>query len=276
MQIWNVWKRVVEGVALVMLIRVAGISLLNLLLLAHSALGGQHPKPPPAKPMKVQALSKGDPKLGESVYKEICFSCHGEAGDGKGPSWLNSMPRPQVFTDSNYMARLTDQYMFEVVKYGKLSVLKREHPSQVLSVPMPGFETALTDSQVKALISFERAFTSGLPQAPETRSLFEQHCAVCHGQDGRGTGVMASPVQPAPQGFVSMIQPAPADYTNRRFMERFNDDFLFWLIKKGRIGVTEEKGYDTMRPYGHVLSDEEIWSVIRYIRETFIEPNTKR
>lgn len=258
-----------------MRIRVIGISLLSLLVFALGAPGGQEPKPPPT-PAKVQAMPQGDLKLGESVYKEICFSCHGEAGDGKGPSWLNSMPRPQVFTDRQYMARLTDQYMFEVVKYGKLSVLKREHPSQVVSVPMPGFETVLTDDQVKALISFERAVTKGSSQAPETRSLFGQHCAVCHGQDGRGDGVMASPVQPAPQSFVSVIQPAPADYTDRLFMERFNDDFLLWLIKKGRIGVTEEKGFDTMRPYGHVLSDEEVWSVVRYIRETFIDQDKKR
>jgi mono/diheme cytochrome c family protein len=258
---------------------VAVISLLSLLVIAPEVLGGQRQKPsekPAGKPAKAQELPKGDPKLGESVYKEICFSCHGERGDGKGPSWLNNTPAPQVFTDRQYTARLTDQYMFEVVKYGKLSVLKQAHPSQVVSVPMPGFETVLTDDQIKALIRFERAFTTGSSQVPETRGLFEQHCAVCHGRDGRGDGVMASPAQPAPQGFVSVIQPAPADYTDRVFMERFSDEFLFWLIKKGRIGATEEKEYDTMRPYGHVLSDEEIWSVVRYIRETFINRDTQR
>jgi mono/diheme cytochrome c family protein len=258
--------------------RTRAIVVLNLLILVclvHGALGGQRPKSPP-KSTKGQDSPKGNLKLGESVYKEICFSCHGEQGDGKGPSWLNSMPRPQVFTDRNYMARLTDQYMFEVVKYGKLSVLKRDHPSQVVSVPMPGFETVLTDEQIKALISFERAFTSGGSQASATRALFEQHCVVCHGRDGRGNGVMASPAQPAPHEFVSAIQPAPADYTDRLFMERFTDDFLLWLIKKGRVGVTEDKGYDTMRPYGQVLSDEEIWSVVRYVRETFIEQDKQR
>src|SRR5262249_12377050 len=83
------------------------------LLLAASVAG--EPKAP-----------RGDFALGESVYNEICFACHGAAGDGKGPSWLNTMPRPQVFIDTNYMSRLTDQYVFEVVKYGKLAVLKRE------------------------------------------------------------------------------------------------------------------------------------------------------
>ncbi len=43
-----------------------------------------------------------------------------------------------------------------------------------------------------------------------------------------------------------------------------------WLIKKGRIAATEEKNFDIMKPYGHVMSDEKIWSVVRYIWETYI------
>ncbi len=227
-------------------------------LLAGAARGAQ-----PAGP--------GDLKLGESVYKEICFACHGEAGNGKGPSWLNTMPRPQVFTDRNYMSRLTDQYLFEVIKYGKLAVLKREVPGSALqAVAMPAFGEVLEDPQIRELIAFERAFRSGAPQSAETREIFNDACAVCHGPRGRGDGTRVSPRQPAPAGFVSDIQPAPADYHDPLFMERFSDDFLVALIKHGRIGATDVAGFDIMRPYGHVLSDEEIWSVLRYIRETFV------
>jgi hypothetical protein len=70
---------------------------------------------------------------------------------------------------------------------------------------------------------------------------------------------------------VSDIQPAPADYHDAAFMDRFSDEFLFALIKHGRIGAADVAGFDTMKPYGHVLSDEEIWGVVRYIRETFID-----
>jgi mono/diheme cytochrome c family protein len=34
--------------------------------------------------------------------------------------------------------------------------------------------------------------------------------------------------------------------------------------------ATEVAGFDTMKPYGHILSDEEIWGVVRYIRETLV------
>ncbi len=218
-----------------------------------------------------QNASKGDRAVGEAVYKEICFSCHGETGDGKGPSWLNTKPRPQVFIDTNYMSRLTEQYVFEVVKYGKLAVLKREvKGSPLQALAMPAFEDVLEDSQIRELIAFERAFRTGAPQSAEVREIFKDACAVCHGEGGRGDGTRASKRQPAPPGFVSEIQPAPADYHDPLFMDRFSDDFLFALIKKGRIGATEVDGFDTMKPYGHILSDEEIWGVVRYIRGTFV------
>jgi mono/diheme cytochrome c family protein len=214
---------------------------------------------------------QGDLKLGEGVYKEICFACHGLAGDGKGPSWLNTMPRPQVFTDRNYMLRLTDQYLFEVIKYGKLAVLKREVPgSSLQAVAMPAFGEVLEEAQIRDLIAFERAFRSGASQSAEARELFQDACAVCHGNHGRGDGTRVSPSQPAPPGFVSAIQPAPADYHDPLFMDRFSDDFLVALITHGRIGASEVAGFDTMKPYGHVLSDDEIRGVVRYIREVFI------
>lgn len=259
---------------------IAVISLLGFIIIAPEVLGGQRQKPsgkPAGKSAKAQEPPKGDLKLGESVYKEICFSCHGERGDGKGPSWLNNIPAPQVFANPEYMSRLTDQYMFDVVKYGKLAVLKGEIPKSSYDVmAMPSFEQVLEDDQIRQLIAFERAFHNGQPQNSEVREIFVDACARCHGDRGRGDGPDAKPAGVKGRRFVSLIQPAPADYTNPLFMGRFEDDFLFWLIKKGRIGATEEKEYDTMRSYGHVLSDEEIWSVVRYIRETFINQNQQK
>lgn len=220
-----------------------------------------------------QAERLGNLALGESVYREICFSCHGITGDGKGPSYTNTMPRPQVFSNPDYIRRMTEQYMFEVVKYGKLAVLRREVPNSPLkATAMPSFEEALEDDQIRRLIAFERSFRTGQPQDPEIREIFDAACATCHGPGGQGNGPTAVGHDgPPPSTFVSAVQPPPADYTNRLFMERFSDDFLFALIKKGRLGATEQMGFNTMNPYGHIMSDEEIWSVILYIRKTFIE-----
>jgi len=220
------------------------------------------------------AIKKGNLRLGEQVYKEICFACHGLKGDGKGPGWRNTKPSPQVFINSVYMSRLTEEYMFNVVKYGKLAVLKREIPDETFeSLAMPSFGDVLEDDQIRELIKFERAFSRGGNQSAEMREIFDAACAICHGKGGRGDGERASSIQPAPKYFVSDAQPSPMNLTDPQLMARFSDDFIFALIKRGKIGAVEEAKFDTMQPFGQVLSDQEIWSLIRYIRETFIIPN---
>jgi mono/diheme cytochrome c family protein len=172
------------------------------------------------------------------------------------------------------MSRLTDEYIFNVVKYGKLRVLKRQIPNKKLqAVAMPAFGEVLEDNQIRDLIKFERAFSRGGLQSAEMREIFDAACAICHGRGGRGDGERPSKVQPAPKYFVSLIQPSPMNLTDPQLMARFSDDFIFALIKMGKIGAVEEAKFDTMQPFGQVLSDKEIWSLIRYIRETFIIPN---
>lgn len=223
------------------------------------------------------AAKRGDLAIGKKVFEEICFACHGLKGDGKGPSWFNTKPSPQIFINSVYMSRLTDEYTFNVVKYGKLRVLKREIPDKKFeSLAMPAFGHALEDDQIRELIKFERAFSQGGPQSAEMREIFDAACAVCHGKEGRGDGERASSIQPAPKYFVSDAQPSPMNLTDPQLMARFNDDFLFSLIKKGKIASIEEDKFDTMQPFGQVLSDKEIWSVIRYIREAFVNPNGEK
>ncbi len=214
---------------------------------------------------------RGDPNVGEQVYKEICFACHGLTGDGKGPSWINTKPSPQVFANPDYMSRMSEEYMFAVVKYGKLPVLKGEVP-EIKALAMPAFGHVLEPEQIRELIRFERSHASGAPQgSAEIREIFKDACATCHGEGGRGDGPRAVSQQPPPRRFLSEGQPPPADYSSRLLMQRFQDDFLYALIDKGRIGATEEAGYNTMQPFGQVLSDEEIWGVLRYIRQTFID-----
>ncbi len=223
------------------------------------------------------SAKKGDIKTGNNVYSEICFACHGEKGDGKGPSWFNTKPSPQVFINATYMSHLTDEYIFNVVKYGKLAVLKREIPDKKFeSLAMPAFGQVLEDNQIRELIKFVRAFSQDGPQSAEMREIFDDACAACHGKSGRGDGERAFSKQPAPKYFVSEAQPSPMNLTDPQLMARFNDDFLFSLIKKGKIGAVMEDKFDTMQPFGQVLSDKEIWSAIRYIRETFVNPNREK
>lgn len=191
---------------------------------------------------------------GRRIYGTICIACHGPQGDGTGPRGLFLQPKPMNFTDGNYMRRLQDDYLFAVVKYGKTPVMTREHEHYQGAVSMPAFEERLEPEEIDALLAFERAFLSGAPQNPDARELFLPHCADCHGADGRGMGPTAA-----------VIQPAPADFADSKFMARFSEEYLRTVIAKGKVGAVRE-GFETMPAYGHILSDREIRGVIRFIR----------
>ena len=218
--------------------------------------------------------------LGKEIYEEICFSCHGSKGDGKGPSWRSSRPRPQVLI-SPYMRRMTDDYIFSIVKFGKMNVLKNQTKGHKIKngVPtaMPSFGEVLEDDQIRKLIKWERGFTSGKqPKDEESKGIFIDACSQCHGKQGFGNGIRPVEDQDPEKPFISHIQPPPMNYHLKEQMARFDDEFLFWLIKFGRIDVTEMKKFDFMKAYGHVLSDEEIWAVVQFVRETFINGKPRK
>jgi len=208
---------------------------------------------------------------GAAVYATHCSTCHGEQGDGKGPGWLGLMPRPQVFTNRNYMSRLTDQYLFDVVKFGKLDVVRREGKGRgYKSVGMPPFNDELSDSEILELVSFQRTVRGSGFRSPKAKKAFEEHCVPCHGPTGRGDGKLANPRSMAPGEFVSDIQPAPGDYGDAQFMNRFSDEFMGSLIRKGWVATMESKKFATMAPFSGNLSDQEIWHVVGFIRHEFI------
>lgn len=61
---------------------------------------------------------KGDAAKGEAHYKTLCVSCHGEKGDGNGPAGAALNPKPTNFVDPANAARLTDEWVYKIVKDG--------------------------------------------------------------------------------------------------------------------------------------------------------------
>jgi mono/diheme cytochrome c family protein len=89
------------------------------------------------------------------------------------------------------------------------------------------------------------------PRGPEPgRSLFQAHCATCHGASGRGDSWRAR-----------LLFLRPGDLT-RPAMASLSDQFLAELIRHG--GSTF--GKPGMPSFGFVLSDAEIEAVVLYLR----------
>lgn len=61
---------------------------------------------------------KGDAAKGATQYKTFCVSCHGEKGDGNGPAGGALTPKPSNFTDAANAERLTDEWVYKIVKNG--------------------------------------------------------------------------------------------------------------------------------------------------------------
>lgn len=100
-----------------------------------------------------------------------------------------------------------------------------------------------------------------LPHTPEIinrgQKIYRSLCAACHGNDGKGN-------VPSMQN----LNPKPADLTSET-VQKQTDGEIFWKISEGR---------GLMAAYKNMLSDEERWALVHYIRklaETKAEESSK-
>lgn len=77
------------------------------------------------------------------------------------------------------------------------------------------------------------------------KAVFESYCAMCHGAEGNGDGVAAAG-----------LNVPPADFSREKVKQQ-TDGALFWMISTGRA---------PMPSFEQVLSKEQIWQVVDYIR----------
>ena len=76
--------------------------------------------------------------------------------------------------------------------------------------------------------------------------LFKTDCVACHGADGRGDGPASQTLVPPPANLHKLNQVAA-------------DDYLFWRINTGKPGTA-------MVGWKGVLTDEQVWQVVAFIR----------
>lgn len=99
-----------------------------------------------------------------------------------------------------------------------------------------------------------RALENPLPYSREIiekgKAIYEGKgtCFNCHGLSGRGDG---------PGG--TTLDPSPRNFLHRGMWRHRTEGEIFWVIKNGSPGTG-------MIPFGGLLTDEEIWTVIQYER----------
>ena len=95
-------------------------------------------------------------------------------------------------------------------------------------------------SEVKnPTVDFEASVNRG-------EDMFKKNCAKCHGLNGNGYGVVAN-------GFTTW----PKQLWTWNGADSGADGYLFWIIENGK---------SDMPPWGLILSEDERWDLINYIK----------
>ena len=92
---------------------------------------------------------------GELTYRMMCQTCHGENGDGKGPSAVTLATQPRDFTDRDYMKKRSDWRIYHTIRDGGEAV--------GLSSAMPSWKDAVPEEQILEVAAFIRRFSDRDP-----------------------------------------------------------------------------------------------------------------
>jgi mono/diheme cytochrome c family protein len=86
----------------------------------------------------------------------------------------------------------------------------------------------------------------GPEAAGECAKIFKTNCESCHGPQGHGDGPAGAALDPRPKDLSELQKVA-------------SDDYLFWRISEGKEGTS-------MVAWKGILTEEQIWQVISFIR----------
>ena len=131
---------------------------------------------------------------------------------------------------------------------GTLFLLKRG----IAVKPPSKLETSIITAAKHRLLVGDKAAGNPLPASKENilegQQNFSHYCYVCHGLDGQATGVPFSD---------SLSPPVPSLASHT--VQTYTDGQLYWVIENGiwPSGMPAAKG---------ILNDDEIWSLVLYIR----------
>jgi mono/diheme cytochrome c family protein len=132
------------------------------------------------------------------------------------------------------------------------------------SIQAFGADAAVLRPRVPAdQIEQVRTWTNPLPATKEMiekgKQLFhgKAFCVTCHGKDGKGLG---GDIEPG-----TVRGPLPRDFTDKEWQAARTDGELFWILKNGSKGTA-------MAPFVPlILTEEEAWLVLRYVRSFAID-----
>ncbi|HSG45362.1 MAG TPA: c-type cytochrome [Anaerolineales bacterium] len=86
----------------------------------------------------------------------------------------------------------------------------------------------------------------GADAVTEGAKVYQVNCESCHGPQGYGDGPAGVVLDPQPKNLPDLAA-------------QVGDDYLFWRVATGKPGTS-------MAPWAGILTDEQIWQAVAYIR----------
>jgi len=214
------------------------------------------------------AAASSSRSAGQRVYDEHCVECHGESGRGDGPAAHLLIPRPRDFTTGKYKLRTTETGSPPTDDDLRRSVTKGSYGSA-----MPGWETLLSDQQIRDVVEYIKTFSPRFhaenPNTIQTAARVSTspvsvergaavyaklQCGKCHGSDGRGTDAVATSFEDdwgQPLHAANLTEP----WT---FHGGASADDVFMRFRAGMSGTP-------MPSFAGAASDVEMWDLANYV-----------
>ena len=128
-----------------------------------------------------------------------------------------------------------------------------EHKALESSPDHETLETKVPSGKLAEVRGLKNSVAVNAKTLSEAKEIFSGKgtCLSCHGEKGKGDGEIAS-----------SMNPPPRDFTYTPWQKIRTDGEIFWAITNGTAG-----GESGMPPFGDMLSDEERWLLVNYIRE---------
>ncbi len=226
------------------------------------ARGADHQSPPEGTPGHAETGPE-QRAGGNDLFVRSCARCHGK--DGKGTEARGDTPSIPDFSSHKWQEKRSDAQLLTSILDGK-------------GKEMPAFGEKITREKAQELVAFirqwdakqskprdkqpaeaptkppttmqgsralTRAPTRIAAAIPEARTLYQQHCARCHGSDGKGAEARAA------------TREIP-DFTSHSWQERRSDAQL-------RLTIREGKG-KMMPAFGDKISQEQDRDLTVFVR----------
>jgi mono/diheme cytochrome c family protein len=206
-----------------------------------SVLPATQPVTQPVAVSPVYPIVPPDIVNGADLYSQECTQCHGLKGLGDGPQASQLSVPVATLGLSDFARQFSPAEWFTVVTQGNMERY------------MPAFPN-LTDRQRWDVVAYAMSLSVPDKVISQGKTLYEEECARCHGQSGKGDGPDAA----------TLTSP-PNDFTNQAFMAQNSAAGLYQAIT---YGVQSD-----MPAFSDALDDDERWSLASYLRTlTFALP----